>query len=116
MPDKIDAHHHFWKYDPLEYDWITDDMKVIRRNFLPADLDAELKGRGIDGVVSVQARQTVDETKWLLDLAQQHECICTVISSVPLSDPRMHTDLDQFKRNRQLNTLRYMIQVEHYEH
>ena len=59
---KIDAHHHFWKYDPVEYDWINGEMAVLRRDFLPRDLEAEIKAAGIEGVISVQARQTVEET------------------------------------------------------
>lgn len=116
MPDKIDVHHHFWKYDPVEYDWITDDMKVIRRSFLPADLDTEIKRSGIDGVISVQARQTVGETKWLLDLAQQHEFIRGVVGWVPLTDPKVHTVLDQFTGNKRLKAVRHVIQGEPDEH
>ena len=56
MAETIDAHHHFWNYEPVEYGWIADDMEVIRRSFLPADLKNEIERNGIDGVVSVQAR------------------------------------------------------------
>jgi L-fuconolactonase len=58
----IDAHHHFWRYSVEEYDWINDDMAVLRRNFLPDDLMAELASAKVDDVVTVQARQTLEET------------------------------------------------------
>jgi L-fuconolactonase len=63
---KLDAHHHFWKFSPAEYGWITESMPALRRDFLPADLQKEISAAGIGGVVSVQARQTAEETRWLL--------------------------------------------------
>ena len=72
---KIDAHHHFWKYSALEYGWIEDAMKVIRRDFLPADLKKEVNAAGFDGVITVQARQTLEETRWMLSMAAQNEFI-----------------------------------------
>ena len=57
---RIDAHHHFWAYTPEEYGWIDESMARIRRDFLPAHLAPELRACGIDAVVSVQARQTLE--------------------------------------------------------
>lgn len=54
---KIDAHQHFWNYDPVRDSWITPDMSLIRQDFLPADLHKELETAGIDGCVAVQANQ-----------------------------------------------------------
>jgi predicted TIM-barrel fold metal-dependent hydrolase len=71
----VDAHHHFWRYSPAEYGWIDDRMAAIRRDFLPADLQREMRAAGVDAVVSVQARQSVEETRWLLDLAAQNPFI-----------------------------------------
>ena len=85
---RIDAHHHFWKYDPVEYGWIDDSMSAIRRDFLPDDLCAVARQAGVDGVVSVQARQTVGETRWLLELADQNpDLIRGVVGWVPLVSP-----------------------------
>ena len=88
-PPRIDAHHHFWKYSAKEYDWIEDNMSALRRDFLPADLKAEIARAGVDGVVSVQARQTVEETAWLLDFAAQNDFIRGVVGWAPLIDPRV---------------------------
>ncbi len=65
---RIDAHQHFWIYTPEEYAWIDDSMAVIRRDFLPEHLETTIRAAGIDGVISVQARQTLEETRWLLSL------------------------------------------------
>jgi len=69
----IDAHQHFWIYDPREDGWIDDSMAALRRDFLPADLNPELERGGFQGCVAVQARQTLEETRWLLELAEQDE-------------------------------------------
>ena len=63
---RIDAHQHFWRYDAAEYGWIDDRMIELRRDFMPDDLQPLLEAAGIDGCVAVQARQTLDETRWLL--------------------------------------------------
>ena len=66
---RIDAHQHFWVYDQREYAWIDDSMASLRRDFLPNDLKPELERNGFQGSVVVQARQTLEETRWLLELA-----------------------------------------------
>src|SRR5687767_10495113 len=62
---KIDSHQHFWKYAAVEYPWIQSDWP-LRRDFLPEDLEPLLKKNGLDACVAVQARQTLEETRWLL--------------------------------------------------
>lgn len=57
---QIDSHHHFWNYDPVQYEWIGPSMSALALDFLPAQLNNEIQRTGIDGVVSVQARQTVE--------------------------------------------------------
>lgn len=108
----VDAHHHFWRYDPVEYDWIDDSMHVIRRDFLPEELEAELTRSEVDGVVSVQARQCVEETHWLLSLAESHAFMWGVIGWVPLRDPGVGELLDSFASNRALKGMRHVVQGE----
>ena len=67
MTARIDSHQHFWKYDAREYRWIDERMSVLKRDFLPADLEPPLRAAGFGACVTVQARQTLDETAWLLD-------------------------------------------------
>lgn len=109
---RIDSHHHFWKYNPKEYDWISNEMSVIRRDFLPSDLAAEIKQAGIDGVVSVQARQIVDETRFLLDFASKNAFIKGVVGWVPLVEKNVARQIDGFNGHPKLRGFRHVIQGE----
>ena len=108
----IDAHHHFWTYSAEEYGWIGDSMNVIRRSFLPADLEREIGATRVDGVVSVQARQTIEETRWLLELASRHGFIRGVVGWVPLVDPRVAATIEKFAPNPKLRAMRHVLQDE----
>jgi L-fucono-1,5-lactonase len=108
----IDAHHHFWKYTPAEYGWIDDEMAVIRRDFLPADLERAIRGAGVDGVVTVQARQTVEETAWTLDLADKHDFIRGVVGWLPLTATDIEEHLERFAANPKLKGVRHVLQGE----
>ncbi|MBV8782218.1 MAG: amidohydrolase, partial [Phycisphaerae bacterium] len=74
---RLDAHHHFWKFNEAEYGWI--DSPNIRRDFLPSDLEPVLSLQQVDAVISVQARQSLEETRWLLELAAKHAFINGVV-------------------------------------
>jgi L-fuconolactonase len=109
---KIDAHHHFWKYSALEYGWIEDAMKVIRRDFLPADLKKEVDAAAFDGVITVQARQTLEETHWLLSMAAQNDFIKAVVGWVPLTASFVYRDLESLAQNPRLCAVRHVVQSE----
>lgn len=109
---KIDSHQHFWKYDPEEFGWISDDMSVIRRDFLPANLLAEIKSAGIDGVVSVQARQSIDETDQLIHFAKHNEFIKGIVGWLPLCDANIERYLEQYSQAGGLKGLRHVVQDE----
>jgi L-fuconolactonase len=109
---KIDAHQHFWKYSAAEYGWIDDQMSIIRRDFLPSDLETEIRNTGIGGVVSVQARQTLQETLWLLTLAEQNDFIKGVIGWVPLTEPSIRDELHLLQRDPLLRGIRHVVQDE----
>jgi L-fuconolactonase len=109
---KIDAHHHLWHFDPKEYAWIDDHMQVLRRDFLPAGLHKEMLANGISGSVAVQARQTVEETRWLLELAGQNAFIKGVVGWVPLADPNIGAVLEKFAANPKLRAVRHVLQDE----
>jgi len=109
---QIDAHHHFWRYDPVQYEWIGDAMSVIRRDFLPADLERAISASGVDGVVSVQARQTVEETRWLLAMAGENDFMRGVVGWVPLVSPAVGDDLAEFAGNPKLKAVRHVVQGE----
>ena len=109
---KIDAHQHFWKYSAAEYGWIDDQMSIIRRDFLPSDLEREIRNAGVGGVVSVQARQTLEETLWLLSVAAQNDFVKGVVGWVPLTEPSIRDELDLLRRNPRLRAIRHVVQDE----
>jgi L-fuconolactonase len=109
---KIDAHHHFWTYHPVEYDWMTDEMAEIRRDFGPSELKAAMDAAGISGAISVQARQTVQETQALLNIADRNEFIRGIVGWVPLVDSRVADVISRLALNGKLRALRHVLQDE----
>ena len=107
-----DSHQHFWKYTADEFGWVTDDMAVLRRDFLPVHLQQAIAGTGVDGVVAVQARRSMIETEWLLDLARQYQMIKGVVGWVPLKDPAVGEILDRLTEIPLLRGIREVIQGE----
>jgi L-fuconolactonase len=108
----IDAHQHFWLYRPGEYEWIDDSMSVLRRDFLPHDLKLELEGNGFQGSVAVQARQTLEETRWLLELAEGSPSILGVVGWVDLRSPNVRSQLKALAKNPKLIGIRHIVQSE----
>ena len=109
---RVDAHQHFWKYNPAEYEWIDDSMAAIRRDFLPQDIEPELERSEFQGSIAVQARQTLEETRWLLELADRSSKILGVVGWVDLRSPDMHSQLSEFTRNPKLVGIRHIVQAE----
>jgi L-fuconolactonase len=108
----IDSHQHFWHYTQAEYDWISAEMAVIRRYFLPEHLMAEMAAAGVDGAIAVQARQTVAETAWLLELARRCERVYGVVGWVPLCDPTVEGILEGLAAAPALRAIRHVVQGE----
>ncbi len=109
---RIDAHHHFWRYTREEYGWMGDEMAAIRRDFLPEDLMRQMGAAGIEQVISVQARQTIEETRWLLGLADANDFIRGVVGWVPLASPNVKAELERFAVNPKLRAVRHVLQDE----
>jgi L-fuconolactonase len=112
VAERIDAHHHLWRYNSAEYGWLDEEMQALRRDFLPKDLQAELAGAGIDGTVAVQARQTMDETRWLLDLADENDAIRGVVGWAPIAGEDFPGVMEEFEHRPKLKGLRHVIQAE----
>lgn len=108
----IDSHQHFWKYDPDRDAWITDDMKAIKRDFLPQDLQPLLRQNGIDGCLAVQADQSEQETNFLLSLAGEHGFIKGVVGWVDLMAPDLEEKLTHYSRFEKLKGFRHVLQSE----
>jgi L-fuconolactonase len=109
---RLDAHQHFWRYDPVRDAWITPDMAVIRRDFLPADLAPELRANGMDGCVAVQADQSEEETRFLLELAHADDFIRGVVGWVDLRSPELDASLERFADDPRFRGVRHIAQAE----
>ncbi len=109
---RIDAHQHFWHYSPAEHTWMSDEMKALKRDFLPKDLEPLLASSRLEGSVAVQARQSLEETRWLLQLADQHEFICAVVGWVDLRSENLQSQLEAFARHPKLAGVRHVVQDE----
>jgi len=108
----IDAHQHFWRYEPARHGWISDAMAVLKRDFLPADLNRELQANQIDASIAVQADQSQGETLFLLDLAKQCPTIAGVVGWVDLCADDLREHLESFSRHDKLCGFRHVVQDE----
>lgn len=109
---RIDAHHHLWRYTAAEFDWIDDSMAVLRRDFALNELAGLMAEAGVTATVAVQARQTVEETRWLLDTAAAGSPIAGVVGWLPLASPDFAQELDRFAASTALKGLRHVVQGE----
>ena len=108
----VDAHQHFWRYDPREYAWIDDRMEALRRDFLPDDLVPHLEQAGVDATIAVQTRQTVEETEWLLRLADRHPFIAGVVGWIDLRAADVEARLEGLHHRPRLAGIRHIVQSE----
>lgn len=109
---KIDAHQHFWKYNPWRDTWITSEMAAIQKNFLPTDLEPLLEENGIDGCIAVQADQSEEETDFLLSLAEKHSFIKGVVGWIDLTHSEAEERLSYYAGFKKLKSFRHILQGE----
>ncbi len=109
---KLDAHQHFWKFEPSEYAWIDGSMGVLRRDFLPPDLKSVMDSAGVNGSIAVQARQTLEETRWLLGLARQYPLVRGVVGWVPLLAANVGEILADLSADIRLRGVRHVLHDE----
>ncbi len=109
---RIDAHQHFWHYSAAEYPWIGPGMERLARDYLPADLFPQLAAAGLGGSVAVQARQSLAETRWLLDLADAHPLVKGVVGWVDLRGDRVAEELAEFVGRPGFVGVRHVVQDE----
>lgn len=108
----IDAHHHLWQFNEKDYGWMDKSMQVLKRDYLPDDLEEEIKKAGVVGTVVVQARQSLEETQWLLELSEKHPFIKGVVGWVDLCSPDLEKQLERFTKNPKLVGVRHVIHDE----
>jgi L-fuconolactonase len=110
---KIDAHQHFWQFDPIRDAWITEgSMSIIRKDFMPEDLSPILSKNGFDGCIAVQTDQSEAETLFLLDLAHNNDFIKGVVGWVDLKAHNLEKRLDEFSQFPKLRGFRHILQGE----
>jgi L-fuconolactonase len=107
---RLDSHQHFWKYDPKRQPWINEEMKVIRKNFLPEDLFPLMEQTQIEGCIAVQADESIRETAFLCDLALEYDFIKGVVGWADLASDDLDKDLDQFADQVKLKGYREVLQ------
>lgn len=107
----IDAHQHFWSYNAADYPWIGAGTP-LQRDWLPADLEQMARPVGIAGCVAVQARQTVEESRWLLHLADQSSFIKGVVGWVDLRAESVENELAELSRHPRFVGVRHVVQAE----
>src|SRR5690242_2668701 len=108
----IDSHVHFWKFDKKRDSWITEQMKVLRQDYLPNHIKQTLKRNGVDGCVAVQAAQMELETHFLVELAKTNPEIKGVVGWIDLKDDRIEERLDYFSQYPVIKGWRHILQSE----
>ena len=108
----IDAHHHLWRYRPSEFEWIDGSMSKLQRDHLADEFVRTMRCAGVAGSVVVQARQTVSETEWLLEIAKNVPEILGVVGWLPLRDSNLKALLSTARQNHLLKGLRHVVQDE----
>lgn len=109
---KIDTHQHFWAYNAKEYPWMGPGMESLRRDYLPPDLAPLLRSTGLDGTVTVQARQTLAESFWLLELANQYPFLKGVVGWVDLCNPAVEEQLAKLAPHPKFRGVRHVVHDE----
>ncbi|MEX0288855.1 MAG: amidohydrolase [Flavobacteriaceae bacterium] len=108
----IDSHQHFWNYNSEKHAWIDESMKVIRRDFTPSDLLKIYTANDIDGCVAVQADQTLEETEFLLSLANDNNFIKGVVGWVDLRNEKVDNTLEVYAQHNKIKGWRHVVQGE----
>ena len=109
---RIDSHQHFWNYDPVRDAWITEEMQVIRKDFLPDDLKPLLAAHRLDGCIAVQADQSVKETAFLLGLAENNHFIKGVVGWIDLRASDLEEQIGSYSSRSLLKGFRHIVQGE----
>jgi len=109
---RIDSHQHFWEYDPEQYGWMNDQMTVLRHDHLPGDLSAAQADLGFDGSIAVQARQNLEENRWLLKLVDSNPRIKGIVGWVDLRSDDVDSQLAQFADDPRFVGVRHVVQDE----
>jgi L-fuconolactonase len=109
---RIDAHQHFWRFREAELPWVDESMSALRRDFLPGDLHAELERNGVDGCIAVQARASLEERRWLLEVSRELPFVRGVVGWVDLCGEDVDERLAEFADEPRFVGVRHLLQDE----
>ena len=109
---RVDAHHHLWRYNTAEFDWLQGPLAPLRQDFLATQLREAAQSAGVSGTVAVQARQNVEETDWLLEIASATPLILGVVGWLPLRSADFSALLARYASQPKLRGLRHVVQGE----
>lgn len=109
---RIDSHQHFWQYQAEEYNWIGEQESILKAHFQPDDLLKLTRANHIDGSIAVQARQSDEETQWLINLARSNDFIKGVVGWVDLRSDNLEETLKQYQNETVLKGFRHVLQDE----
>ena len=108
----VDSHQHFWQVGRFDYPWMSSDVKVLYRDYLPDQLEPILKENGVGKTVLVQASNSVDEPRWLLKLADANPFIAGVVGWVNLMSPEVDQQLDELSAHPKFKGVRHLVESE----
>ncbi len=108
----VDSHQHFWQMGRFDYPWMSPELGVLYRDFLPPDLEPIIKQHGVTRTVLVQASNSLGETQWLLSLADSYPFIAGVVGWADLTDPGLGDGLDVLKANPKFRGVRHLVESE----
>lgn len=108
----IDTHQHYWNYNEKEFGWISDEMDSLRRDFLPKDIADSMKRQRVTNSVAVQARQSEEETRFLLHLADENPFIAGVVGWIDLRADNIEERLAQFAGYEKIKGFRHIVEAE----
>jgi len=108
----IDSHQHFWNYNTKDFDWITDEMSVIRKDFLPNELQSVYQNNNVEGCVGVQVNQTEEENTFQLHNANSFDFIKGVVGWVDLQSDSVEKQLQYYQQFEKMKGFRHILQGE----
>ena len=108
----VDSHQHFWQVGRFDYPWMSREIEVLYRDYLPFNLEPVLKECGVAKTVLVQASNSIGETRWMLGLADRHQFIGGVVGWVDLTGPEVERQLDELTAHPKFRGVRHLVESE----
>lgn len=108
----LDSHQHFWQVGRFDYPWMTSDLGVLYQDYLPSMLEPTLAQNEVSQTVLVQASNSVDESRWLLSLADDHPFIAGVVGWADLMSPELDLQLDELTSHPKFKGVRHLVESE----